>query len=282
MRKIILLIAIIVILFTAVSPAAFNSRIRIYYAGPQDNSVYIALTLAPLGTITFVRDPIQADVIVLNGSIPDPVAIATQVQRGAGLVLILGPELSATHITTIGGVPVTLSEKTDAVSLTGIKINDPLVNQIIWNSAPQVRDRMEVLTPLSSVQPLVSAYENGDWIIWAGNLANIYFVNAYLTNFTDPQTQKTSSYNPQFQEWVYFNYLIYHLVERAARQTPLSFADYPTSPVSHTNERNILLVAMSLMIVTTFGAFLLVRRYGMKHPKELDKIVSDREKFEIR
>jgi hypothetical protein len=281
MRKIILPMVIIFILFTAVSPAAANSRIRIFYAGPLDNRVYTALTLAPQGTFTFVRDPIQADVIVLNGSIPDPVAIATQVQRGAGLLLILGPGLPAKDILTVGSVPVMLTEKTDAVSLTDIKINDPLVKQIIWNSAPQVRNRMEVLTPLSSVQPLVSAYENGDWIIWVGNLTNIYFVNAYLTNFTDPQTQKTSSYNPQFQEWVYFNYLIYHLVERAARQTPLSFADYPTAPVSHTNERNILLVAMSLMIVTTFGAFLLVRRYGMKHPKELDKIVSDREKFEI-
>jgi hypothetical protein len=277
MRKIILPLLIIVFLFTAVCPASANRMIRIYYAGPLDNRVYTALTLAPQGTFTFVRDPVQADVFVLNGSISDPVAIATQVQRGAGLVLILGPGLSATDILTVGDVPVMLTEKTDAVSLTDIKINDPLVKQIIWSSAPQVRDRMEVLTPLSSVQPLVSAYENGDWIIWAGNLPNIYFVNIYLTNYTDPQTQKTSTYNPQIQEWVYFNYLIYQLVKRAAGQTPLPFADYPASPVPHTNEQNILLVVMSLMIVTTFCAFFLVRRYSLKHPKGLDKIVSDRE-----
>ena len=76
---------------------------------------------------------------------------------------------------------------------------------------------MEVLTPLSSVQPLVTAYESGAWVLWAGNHPNIYFFNAFLTNYTDPQTQKTSSFNPQIQEWAYFNYLIYHLVDARCR-----------------------------------------------------------------
>jgi hypothetical protein len=76
--------------------------------------------------------------------------------------------------------------------------------------------------------------------------------------------------------------LIYHLVVRAAGQAPLSFADYPASPVPHSTERNILLLLMGLMIVTTFGAFFLVRRYSLKHPEELDQIVSDRTRFEVR
>ncbi len=175
-----------------------------------------------------------------------------------------------------------LAEKTDAISLTEIKVNDQLVKQIIWNGAPQVRDRLETVTPLSSVQPLVTAYESGAWILWAGNQPNIYIFNAFLTNYTDPQTQKTTTFNPQIQEWAYFNYLIYHLVERAAGQPPLSFADYPASPVPHATERNILLVVMGLLIITTFGAFFVVRRYSLKHPEELDKIVSDRAKFEVR
>ncbi|HEX7542041.1 MAG TPA: hypothetical protein VF352_07910 [Anaerolineales bacterium] len=282
MRRILTIVLTLLILFSFSTPASANSTIRIYYAGPLENSVYTALTIAPQGTFTFVSDPTQADVFVLNGSIPDPAAIAAQVRRGAGLVLILGPGLSAADVETVSGVPVTLTEKTDAVSLTEIKIDDPLVKQIIWNGAPQVRERMEALTPLSSVQPLVTAYESGAWILWAGNQPNIYFFNAYLTNYTDPQTQKTAAYNPQIQEWAYFNYLIYHLVERAAGQTPLSFADYPSSPVPHTADTNILLVVMGLMLVTTFGAFFVVRRYSMKHPEELDKIVSDRGRFEVR
>ena len=282
MRRIIISFFLLVLLFSVVRPVSANAAIRIYYAGPQDNSVYVALTLAPQGTFSFVNDPSQADVILLNGTIPDPTAIATRVQGGAGLLLIMGPGMTARDVETVSGVPVTLTQKTDAVSLTEIKISDALVTQIIWNGSPQVRDRMEVLTPLSAVQPLVTAYESSAWVLWAGNRPNIYLFNAFLTNYTDSQTQKTSSFNPQIQEWAYFNYLIYHLVTRAAGQVPLSFADYPSSPVPHVGDRNILLILMGLMMVTTFGAFFLVRRYSLKHPEELDKIVSDRTNFEVR
>jgi O-antigen/teichoic acid export membrane protein len=282
MRRVIIVLLTLLVLFSFTKPVSAGNTIRIYYAGPQDNSVYTALTLAPQGTFAFVNNPTQADVFVLNGIIPDPAAIAAQMQRGAGLVLILGPNMSAADVETISGIPVMLAEKTDAVSLTEIKVNDQLVKQIIWNGAPQVRDRIEAVTPLSSVQPLVTAYESGAWVLWAGNQPNIYIFNAFLTNYTDPHTQKTNTYNPQIQEWAYFNYLIYHLAERAAGQTPLSFADYPGSPVPHATERNILLVVMVLMIVTTFGTFIVVRRYSLKHPEELDKIVSDRAKFEVR
>jgi hypothetical protein len=204
MRKLIMPLLIFIVLFSAVSPVSAGNTIRIFYAGPQNNGVYVALNLAPRGTFTFVSDPTQADVFVLNGIIPDPDAISAQVHRGAGLVLFFGPGLSAADVEKISGVPVQLTEISTAVSLTNIKIDEPLVKQIIWNGAPQVRERTEVLTPLSSVQPLVTAYENGSWILWAGNHPNIYFFNAYLTNYVDPQTQKTVSYNPQIQEWAYF------------------------------------------------------------------------------
>ncbi len=128
---------------------------------------------------------------------------------------------------------------------------------------------------------MVAAYENGSWVLWAGNNPRLFIFNAYLTNYIDPQTHKTASFNPQIQEWAYFNYLIYHLVERAAGQDPLSFADYPVSPVPHTSERNVLLGLMALIVVTTFSIFFLVRRYSLKHPEELDHIVSDRTKFQV-
>ncbi|MGZ6346052.1 MAG: hypothetical protein ACXWNC_00575, partial [Anaerolineales bacterium] len=251
MRRVIISAFILLFLFCMVRPVSANTALRVYYAGPQDNSVYTALALAPKGTLSLVSDPAQADVFLLNGIIPDPSGIATYVQRGAGLVLIMGPGMTAQDVETVSGIPVSLTEQTNAVSLTEIKISDALVTQIIWNGAPQVRDRMEVLTPLSSVQPLVASYETGAWVLWAGNHPNIYFFNAFLTNYTDPQTQKTSSFNPQIQEWAYFNYLIYHLLERAGGQTPLSFADYPASPVPHFGDRNLLLILMGLMMITT-------------------------------
>ncbi|MBE3040380.1 MAG: hypothetical protein IMZ62_16410 [Chloroflexi bacterium] len=278
MRKIVLPMLVLVILFAAVAPVSASDTIRVYYAGP-DGGVRTALELAKF---QLVDDPAQADVFVLNGSIPDPAAVAAQVQRGAGLVLILGPNMSAADMETVSGVPVTLTEKTDAVSLTEIKIDDPLVKEIIWNGAPQVRERFEVMTPISALQPLVTGYEDGSWVLWSANGGKAFIFNAFLTNTIDPQTQKTTTYNPQIQEWAYFNYLIYHLVERAAGRSPLSFGDYPGSPVPHAADRNILLAVMGLMLVTTFGAFFVVRRYSLKHPEELDKIVSDRARFEVR
>ena len=49
-------------------------------------------------------------------------------------------------------------------AITGV--DDPLLTEIIWNSAPQIRERMNTETPVSSVQPLVIAYEDGEWILW--------------------------------------------------------------------------------------------------------------------
>ncbi len=92
MRRFFIALLTLLVLLSFARPVSAGTSIRIYYAGPQKNSVYTALTLAPRGTFTFVNNPTQADVVVLNGIIPDPAVIAAQVQRGAGLVLILGPE----------------------------------------------------------------------------------------------------------------------------------------------------------------------------------------------
>jgi len=267
MKKLVVIIAVLVLLLAWVSPVSADNALRVYYAGPVV-SVRTALELA---NFTLVDDPAQADVLILNGVIPDPAGITARLEQGAGLVLLLGPDMTAADVEAVIGIPITLEARADAVSLTEIKIDDPLVTQIIWNGAPQVRERASVMTPMSSVQPLVSAYEDGEWILWAAR-PNVYIFDAYLTN----------DYNPQIQEWAYFKYLIYHLVERAAGRTPLSFADYPASPVPHAAERNILLAVMGLMLITTFGAFFLVRHYSLKHPEELDKIVSDRNRFEVR
>ena len=272
MRRIITVLLTLVVLFTFVPPAAAGNPVRVYYAGDKTSSVYTALAIAPRGTFSLVTDPAQADVFVLNGIIPDPATISARLKSGAGLVLFLGPDLTQASVQDLLGVPVTLTRNNVPASLTGIKISDPLVKEVIWNGAPQVRERDEVETPFSSVQPYVIGYENGAWILWSANQGRMFIFNAFLTD----------GFNPQIQEWAYFNYLIYHLVLRAASQTPLSFADYPGSPVPHSQERNILLGLMGVMLVTTFAAFFFVRRYSLKHPEQLDKIVSDRTRFQVK
>ena len=254
------------ILLSVAAPVHADNGLRVFYAG-ADGSIKTALELAKF---MLVDDPAQADVFVLNGEIPNPDLIRARIELGAGLILILGPNLTEEQITTLLGIPLSLTAREDAVSLTGLNIKDPLLTEIIWNGAPQVRERYELVTPISSVQPLVTSYERGEWILWQAR-PNQFVITAFLDHV-----------NPQIQEWAYFNYLIYHLVERAAGRSPLSFAEYPASPVPHAAERNILFAVMVLMLVTTFGAFYFVRRYSQDHPEALDSIVSDRTSFQVR
>ncbi|MFH1907135.1 MAG: hypothetical protein ABIL11_07120 [Chloroflexota bacterium] len=269
MKKLIALLVTLFLLFSTVTPAAADDGLQVYYAGP-DGSVKQALELAGF---TLVSDPAQADVFVLNGEIPDSQAMMARLDGGAGLVLILGPNLISAEVEALLGFPVSLELHEDAVSLTALTgISDPLLSEIIWNGAPQVRARYEVMTPISALQPLVIGYEDNSWVLWSAHGEKAFIFNAFLTD----------DYNPQIQEWAYYNYLIYHLTVRAAGRTPLSFADYPASPVPHAAERNLLLAVMGLMLITTLSAFFFVRRYSLKHPEALDKIVSDRSRFEVR
>ncbi|MCX6065956.1 MAG: hypothetical protein NT121_09405, partial [Chloroflexi bacterium] len=270
MRKIIIAIILLVLLTGFVSPANAGNPFRVYYGG-EKGPVSMALELAPAGTFALVTDPAQAQVYVLNGVTPELEKISSRVAAGAGLVLIPGPQTDAATVEKISGVPVEVSSRENPVSITAIKISDPLLTEIAWNSSPQVRERLEMITPLSSVQPLVAEYEHGEWILWQAR-PNVFVFNAFLSGTA----------NPQIQEWAYFNYLIYHLTVRAAGQTPLAFADYPSSPVPHAQDRNLLLGLMALMLLTTFAAFFFVRRYSLAHPEELDKIVADRARFAAR
>ena len=266
MKRLFIVLATLLILFSFVQPAHADDSIRVFYAGP-DGSVKTALELAEF---TLVTDISQADVIVLNGVIPDGEAIRARMAEGAGLVLILGADLTEAQVGDVLGLPLVLRPMEEAASLTSLEVDDPLLTEIVWNGAPQVRERFDMQTPVSSVQPLVVAYETGEWILWKAH-GNTFVVNAFLDGV-----------NPQIQEWGYFNYLIYHLVERAGGRAPMSFAAYPVSPVPHEGDQVILFVVLALMVVSAFGAFYFIRRYSLSHPEALDEIVSDRGRFEVR
>ena len=270
MRKFMIALLLILVFFSFVSPVSASQTIRVFYSGDSNSNVRIALGLAPEGTITFVDDAIQADVIVLNGNHPQTDAIAKRLKEGVGLVWILGESTSPEEMTALLEIPVELTKETDAVSLTHTSgVDDLLLREIIWNSAPQIRERYKVVTPGFSIQPLVNAYETGEWILGSARGGRVFVFNGFLDGV-----------NPQIQEWAYFNYLIYHMVVRAAGQTPYSFAEYPASPVPHETDRNILWTVMGLIVTTTVLAFIVVRRYSLRHPEELDNIVSNHARFE--
>jgi O-antigen/teichoic acid export membrane protein len=277
MRRLLSLALVLALLFVFALPASAHDTTFVYYAGPE-GSVRQALTLTgDPDTFVLVDDPKFADVFLLNGAIPDPERIAARVQEGAGLVLILGPDVTASDVGTLLGAAVTLDPRSsrgrDApLSLTVAPgASDPLVSEILWNSAPQIRERF-VLTG-GGLTPLAVGFEDGSLILGSGVVGSgRVFV---FTPFLDDA-------NPQIQEWAYYNYLIYHVTLRAGGGAPQSFADYPGSPVPHARERTLLLALMALMLATTGAVFVIVRRYSRAHPEALDALVADRGRYEAR
>lgn len=278
MRKLILILVIVAAVTLCARPALADNTIRVYYAGPE-GQVRQALGLA--SNLQIVAAPAQADILVLNGVIPDPAMMSSRVRQGAGLLLILGPDLTAEAVGALLGNPVTLQQQTEALSLDRAPgADDPLVTQIIWNSAPQVRDR-SVLTGVA-LRPLAEGYGSHETILGQTHIGQgTAFV---FTPFLGSGCSSTASQpcNPQIQQWAYFNYLIYHLAVRAANSTPLSFADYAASPVPHARDRAILFGLMGLLLAGTVVVFAIVRRYSLAHPEMLDELVANRDLYATR
>lgn len=272
MKQLAFLEILVISVFCWVTPVRAADPVKVFYAGDAQ-TIKPSLDLAGAGLITFVQDPSQADVLVLNGTIPDPQSLSDLIKNGTGLVLFMGPNLTAKDVQTLLGIPVVLSLNKDPMSLEVPEyVTDRLTKDILWNGSPQIHARYQVLTPVSALDPLVTGYGNGEWLLWSVPNRNEFIFNGFLN----------SKDNLQFQDWAYYNYLVYNLVQRAGGRTPLSFADYPGSPLPHQAERNILLAVMGLMLVTSFLAYYFVRRYSLKHPEALDNFVSDRAHFEIR
>ncbi len=264
----ILLCAIALLSPAPATAAPPRPEVAVYYAGP-DGGVRTALALAGFRMVT---DPAAAPVLVLNGAIPDPAALSGQVRGGAGLVLMLGPDISAAEASTLLGTPFTLVPASAALSLDRASgANDPLVSEILWNSAPQVRERSALAG--AALAPLATGFGADELIL--GRMQVGQGTAFVLTPFL-------ADANPQFQQWAYFNYLIYHLVAAAAGESPLSFADFPNSPVPHAAERAAIFALLGLILATVAGAFLLVRRYSLRHPEAIDSLVSDRTRYATR
>ncbi|RPI33650.1 MAG: hypothetical protein EHM70_05350 [Chloroflexota bacterium] len=272
MKILTLLIALSLLVYTPAS--AHGEAIAVYYAGPE-GGVYTALSLAAgfdEVEIVLVNDPAQADVLVLNGTIPSPARLHELVQGGTGLVLILGPGLAQPQVEALLGVPLALTLQDEPLSLTGPKTaSDPVTRDIVWNSAPQVRERFALEADSAALIPLVTGFEDQSVILGKMPVGS---GQAYvLTPFLDGA-------NPQLQSWAYFNYFIYHLVMQAGGAAPLAFADYPGSPVPHTRERAILFALLAGTLVIAVLVFWIVRRYSLAHPEALDALVADREVYE--
>jgi O-antigen/teichoic acid export membrane protein len=260
----------VAILLARAAPAAAESPLHVYYAGPS-GAVPTALELAGFD---LVDQPSGAQVLVLNGTVPDQAAIAARVSEGAGVVLLLGPALGPLEVQAVLGLPLELTYHDQPLSLMPVRgIPDPLLSGIVWTGAPQVRERYSYATPRSDLVPLVTGFETGEHVL---------AVHEHGQHTDYVFTPFLGEYNSQLQDWAYFKYFIYHVTARAAGRQPLAFADYPGAPVPHARERTILYAGLAVMLALAVTAYWLVRRYSLAHPEALDKLVANREVYAAR
>ena len=269
MRKLIWLMLVVLLFLPATAAGATGTPLHVYFAGP-DGGVRTALGLDK--DVVLVTDPAQADVFVLNGTFPasEAAAIQARVEGGAGLVLVLGPGMTSQDVIELLSAPVTLTKKDNALSLEPINgITASVLKDILWSSAPQVRERFSLNG--GGLRTLVNGFEDGSLVLGTKTVGTgqVFVLSAFLDDKT----------NLELQQWPYFNYMIYHLAETAAGRAPLSFANYPGSPVPHRIDQVVLVSLMALVLATAILAFWLVRRYSRAHPEALDAIVVNREEF---
>ena len=258
------------ILLFCISPAmGDHGSINVFYSGPE-GSVLTALSLSE--DFRIVKEFSDSHVLVLNGSIPDPQGMGEMIRSGTGLVLIPGPDVTAESVTKLLGSVAALERQAGPLSLTDAEgVQDQATGQIVWNSAPQIRNRAILHSVL--MDPIVVGYPKGPSILTSGTLGEgrIFYFAGFLNGD-----------NPQIQDWPYYNYLFYQLPSRAAGRPALSFGDYPASPVPHPRERNILFAFLAIVLVSAWTIFYFVRRYSMAHPEALDIMVAQRDDFEVR
>jgi O-antigen/teichoic acid export membrane protein len=269
MRKVLCVSLLIFLILLIPKVVSADNSLNVYYAGP-DGPLYTALTLDT--DLKLVTDSSKADVFVFNGEIPTGKMIPDKLWQGAGLLLVLGPNLPVSQISALLGEDVSLVYRENPISLKAASPGlDPLLKDIVWTSAPQIRQRNEV-TGLS-LTSLVSGYEDDSLILGHAEIGkgHLYLLASFLDGT-----------NPQFQEWSYFNYLVYHLVMSTAGRQAVAFSKYPASPVPHESEQLVLYLLLAGLLILSALAFWFVRRYSMRHPETLDVVVADRAKYAAR
>ena len=257
----------------AVSAQAADLPLRVYYQGAA-GPVKTALTIAKAA---FVTDAAQADVLVLDGDFTNLAGLLSQARRGSGLILVAGAHFDAESQSPafaglLGAAPAVTSQS-EPVSLIVEDPSDGVTRDILWNTAPQIRERYRLAFTSAAppgLRALIASPSSADAVLYelppaAGP--------AYLI------TARLDGLNDSFREWGYFNYLVYNLAARAAGRQPQSFGDYPGSPVPHPAEQAALYLAMLVLLILFGLAFWWVRRYSLRRPELLDTLVRDKARF---
>ncbi len=256
------------------------SPINVYYvqqAGAKrpDDPVLQALTLTD--QLQVVESLDQAQAIVVYNARPSFQEISAVRDRGLGMVLFIAPQLDTQLIALAElGLGWGGGYGSEAISIEPVPdVSDPLLEQINWTSAPQIKARSLVVAVSGGgeLETLVYTEDSHELI-----LGRVTAGNGFVYVFT-PWATSDKDHNPDLLRWPYWNYLVYHLTARAAGATPLSYADYPGSPIPHAPQRTGLTAALGIMLAGTAGAFVWSRHYSRRHPEALDRIVANAQRY---
>ena len=220
-NKCLFFLSILIVLSSCTPPAKkvpISTR-NIYYAGGENKVKKILLHIGYI----LVEDISDADVFVLNDEIHSPYAIQAMVRNnGKGLVLIPGEHILHYGVdmdvqALLGQTVADLFPSYEPISLSVVNHSvesESLIKEIDWATAPPVLDRAWLSMP-GPGELLITRKGYSESIL--DKLPNRQF---YLSIYLDNQ------HNLAFQEWEYFDYLIFCLVEQAAGAEPISYSDF--------------------------------------------------------
>ncbi len=258
-----------------------SAPVRVYYveqAGAQQAGDPVRQAITLTDHLQIVDNLDQAQAIIVYNAWPSADVIQAVRERGLGIMLFVGPQLDA-RLVALGQLGLGWGGGWGAedISIQPVPgVQDPLLEQITWTSAPQIQAR-SLVTGASAEAPIEA-------LVWTADsheliLGRVAAGNGWVYVFT-PWPTRDEAHNPDLLEWPYWNYLVYHLAVRAAGDTPLSYADYPGSPVPHAQEQTALAAALGLMLAGTGSIFVGVRRYSRRHPEALDRIVANTRRYD--
>lgn len=214
---------------TPVRAQATGETVGVYYVGPEDAIASSIDRAAPY--VVRVDQPDLAQVIVINNA---PLretleTFGTEIQdERLGLVLFCGSFFPQ----TVDDLRLLLGFSTFGLDQTGTPTqvfpagnDDPLARAITWRSAPELQARTLITNP-NLLQPIVTTPGRQGIIqrVRGRGESQALIVGSWLSHPS----------NALWQDWGYYDYLVYRLVVDAADVSrPLTYADYPRSPTPH-------------------------------------------------
>ncbi len=245
-----------------------SGAVGVYYVGPED-AIAVALSRAA-PYLARVDRPELARVFVINNIQPDYEDLRVwgrQVQRETvGLVIFCGPNFPTSageDLQPLLGVSTfVVNRRDDLQALTAGSARDPLSSAVNWSSAPPLAARTTISNP--NLLQSIALTTVGDPVaqrLRGRERFQVMIVDAWLEHPS----------NAAWQQWPYYNYIIYRLIAEAGGATrALSFAQYPLSPVPHDATRLLFTIAGAALLFLTLSIFFLARRTLFLRPQLLD------------